>query len=184
MTDTDELAPGRSDTGLQSPAIFSGCGRYRYWLRRIVDTSRPGHRSCVWIMLNPSTADATENDPTTRRCMAFARRWGYTDHVAVNLFALRSPYPKDLWADGVSDPVGPDNDTYLDDACEVANGSDGIIICAWGNDGSYMDRGKEVLGRIQHHRLHVVGMNQTGEPRFPLYLPNSTTPTRWEHHRD
>lgn len=160
-------------------AKFSDCRRYRYWLRRVVDEHRPGHRPCIWIMLNPSTANETTNDPTTRRCIEFARRWGYTDHIAVNLFALRSSNPADLWADGIKDPVGPDNDDYIDLACETANDASGIIVCAWGNHGRYMDRANEVLGRIDHHPLHAVGMNLTGEPRFPLYLPSDTKPSRW-----
>ena len=169
---------------VDEPAWFSRSMVYRYWLRRVVDEGHAGERPCVWIMLNPSTATSTDNDPTTRRCMGFAERWGYTDHVAVNLFAFRSPEPDDLRST-MKDPIGRDNDAYIRRACKFANARAvrskrrGIIVCAWGNGGFYMSRATEVLQLIHGYPVHCLGLNQTGEPRFPLYLPNATKPIRW-----
>ena len=116
--------------------------------------------------------------------MGFAKRWGYTDHVAVNLFAFRSPEPVDLRL-ATKDPISSHNDAYIRRACKFANAKAvrpkrrGIIVCAWGNDGSYMNRATDVLQLIHGYPVHCLGLNQTGEPRFPLYLPNATKPILW-----
>src|SRR5262249_62207047 len=75
---------------LRCAAGFSRCGRYRYWLTRTWDAARP---AVCWLMLNPSTADAARDDPTIRRCIGLARRWGHGGIVVVNLFAWRAPDP-------------------------------------------------------------------------------------------
>ena len=89
-------------------AGFSRCGRYRYWLRRIWD---PALAHCVFIGLNPSTADATEDDPTLKRCISFAQKWGYGSLLLVNLFSLRATDPRGLKM--AADPIGPKTDRWL-----------------------------------------------------------------------
>ena len=85
-----------------STAVISGCGTYRYLLTR---RAGPGERAAAFILLNPSTADAATDDPTIRRCLGFARRWGCGRFFVLNLFAFRATYPAELrWAD---DPIGP-----------------------------------------------------------------------------
>ena len=99
---------------------------YRYSLDRVWDETRA--RLC-WVMLNPSTADGREDDPTIRKCMGFADRWGYGSIIVVNLFAYRATKPADLWrASGTIDLVGPDNDRTIADA--VAKSKD--VAVAWG----------------------------------------------------
>src|SRR5687768_16866498 len=103
-------------------ARFSACRTYRFELWRIWDEDGP---KLNVIGLNPSTADENLDDPTIRRCIGFARDWGFGGLVMTNLFAYRSTDPKGLAA--VDDPVGPNNDYHL----EIAACS-GTPLAAWG----------------------------------------------------
>ena len=153
------------------PAVFSPCLRYRYSLRRRVGLAPD---NCLFIMLNPSTADANKDDPTIRRCMGFARRWGFGCLTVVNLFALRSVDPKALAL--ASDPVGPDNDKWI--CLEVMDAD--RIISAWGNGGQLNGRSNEVVGLIESRcgkLTQHLGLNQSGEPKHPLYIPKAQEPT-------
>ncbi len=151
-------------------ARLSPCGTYRYSLNRRWDIGRP---RVGWIMLNPSTADAEVDDPTIRRCMGFARSWGYGGIVVRNLYALRATDPRELRKH--SDPIGPDN---LLDECA----SDPLTIAAWGAHGAWRDRGNSVrslLNRIGIPLYHL-GLTKDGHPRHPLYLKADLQPTLWE----
>lgn len=150
----------------RSSAIISECGRYRYRLTREVDPLEP--RRVLWMMLNPSTADATNDDPTIRRLKGFSTRWGCGAFTVVNLYALRSPSPQDLWK--VSDPVGPDNDAWIAGECAKVD----TVVAAWGAHGK-SDRVSRVLSLIRRCRdVMCLGMTQAGAPKHPLYLPNET----------
>ena len=121
-----------------------------------------------FVMLNPSTADAEEDDPTIRRCIGFAGNMGYGGIEVVNLFAYRATNPKAL-ADA-RDPVGPENDEAI---LEAMKGT-GIVVCAWGAlhfDG-LADRVGEVLALLKRANLVTacLALTQDGEPRHPLYL--------------
>jgi len=89
-------------------AVISGDGKYRYFLARRWGSTG---KTVAFIGLNPSTADATLDDPTIRRCVGFAKFWGGSALHMVNLFALRSPTPASLRV--ASDPIGPQNDAWL-----------------------------------------------------------------------
>ena len=89
-------------------ATFSPCRKYRYTLGRIWNEKAP---TACWILLNPSTADERQLDPTLRRCVGFSRAWGFGSMVVVNIFAFRSPYPSNMYA--ALDPVGPKNDQHI-----------------------------------------------------------------------
>ena len=117
----------------KSNAIFSADGKYRYKLWRIWNTKKP---KCSFIMLNPSKADAFTLDPTVRRCMDYAKQWGYGSLTVGNIFALKSTDPKELYRS--DDPVGAGNDQAL---LEIVKDSD-IVITAWGNHGAYLGRGE------------------------------------------
>lgn len=108
---------------MNKDAVISLCRQYRYWLSRQWDTSLP---MVCFIMLNPSTADDNEDDPTIRKCTGFARRMGYGAIQVVNLFALRSTDPTKLRT--AMDPIGPDTDEWI---CQTA-GACRRVICAWG----------------------------------------------------
>ena len=107
-------------------AYISECGQYRYLLTR--DVASIGNGTVTFVCLNPSTADATEDDPTIRRCTRFAREWGYAQLKVVNLYAYRSTDPSQLAR--VPDPVGPENDDIL----SAVLGSSDCIVAAWGVD--------------------------------------------------
>lgn len=153
-------------------AEISPCGAYRYWLSRT--WSRLLLRTTTFVMLNPSTADADVDDPTIRKCIGFAKIWGYGGIVVVNLFALRSTSPKQLW--NVSRPIGEDNNYYLFEACKRANKDNQSITCAWGHHGSFQARDLAFI-KLAHRcgvRLEALHINKTGAPRHPLYVPYTT----------
>ena len=157
-------------------AIFSPCRVYRYRLEReiAIRLDGPGG-ACAFIMLNPSTADETLNDPTIRRCIGFAEAWGFSRLIIGNLFALRSTDPKALYS--TPHPEGPDNDKHLKAICEEAD----MVIAAWGVHGAHRDRGKAVR-QMLHPRgvdLHHLGLTKDEHPRHPLYLAKSTKPEPW-----
>lgn len=154
---------------LGSGANFSRCCSYRYTLWRRWDEERP---AVMIIGLNPSTADARQDDPTIRRCIGFARDWGYGGLVVTNLFAFRATYPSDLKA--AADPVGPRNDSWI----RRMAGQVETIVAAWGNDGVWLDRSARVR-RMLAGRLCCIKRNAGGEPAHPLYLPARLTPIEW-----
>ncbi len=146
--------------GVVAAAVFDGPDRtYRYLLTRIWDPSRP---PAVFVMLNPSTADAMKDDATIRRLAGgkgFARTWGAGGVVVVNLFALRSTDPRALLRH--PDPVGPVNDAFVRQAVSGAR----TVIAAWGAGGVQHDRAEAVTG--------MLGRTATGQPRHPLCLPKN-----------
>lgn len=147
-------------------AALSADGRYRYWLWRTWSTEP----LVTFVMLNPSTADATADDPTIRRCVGFARRWGYGGLRVVNLYAYRAAHPSQLWQ--VDDPVGPDNDDHLRAAFACSRS----VVAAWGAH-ARPDRISQVLSFAP--ALTTLALTRTGQPRHPLYLPATATPTAW-----
>ena len=121
---------------MKRSAFFDG--NYRYLLRREWDDSKG---KLVFIMLNPSLADDKEDDPTTKRCIYFAKKFGYGSLEIVNLFAHITPYPRDLRTLNKNDAIGSENDNYIISALNSAN----KIIAAWGENGKIHKRNKEIL---------------------------------------
>ena len=149
-------------------ASYSDCGLYRYSLWR--DWSG-GADTILWIMLNPSRADHLgNNDPTIERCERRSVSWGFQRMEVVNLFALRSPYPKALRE--AADPVGPLNDTGIAESAGRAS----MILCAWGAHGALRGRAGEVRSLLTDKPLHCLGMTRAGEPAHPLYLSYGRMP--------
>ena len=144
-------------------AMLSPCGAYRYWLSRRWDETLP---DCAFIMLNPSTADASKDDPTIRRVMGFAESWGFGGVNVYNLFALRATDPRRLRDH--ADPIGPENDGWLGQIPREA-----VIVAAWGSWGDYRGRGLAVR-RMFLGRLSRLGATERGHPRHPLYVPAAT----------
>ena len=154
-------------------AIFSPCRQWRYLLTR---TWLTGKGVCLFIMLNPSTADETINDPTVTRCIKYAERWGYQSLQVANLFGWRATDPSELKV--VNDPVGSDNDTHIAQAMAGAD----LIVCAWGDHGSQRNRSKTVRAYsslVCDVPLHYLKLNKSGEPQHPLYLPGDIQPKEW-----
>lgn len=151
-------------------ATFSPCGAYRYRLWRYWS----GEPAVLFLMLNPSTADETVNDPTVERCQRRAKAMGAGGLQVANIFALRSTDPGALYA--ADDPVGPDNDAaILAAARECAQ-----VICAWGVHGEYRGRGNAVLAMLRTAGItpHCLGTTKDGHPRHPLYVSYGVTPVR------
>lgn len=145
-------------------AEFSPCGKYRYNLRRVWEPALP----CVaFVMLNPSTANAENDDPTIRKCIGFAERWGYGGFDVVNLFAWRSTQP-DVLLD-VPDPVGPDNPRYLAEAMKCS----AKLICGWGKHGTLKNIDRVVVDWMRRtfpEKAHALAVNKDGTPQHPLYV--------------
>lgn len=146
---------------------------YRYSLTRDI-ASLSGDGTVTFIGLNPSTADEMQDDPTIRRCIGFARRWGFARLKMLNLYAYRSTDPKGLR--DPDDPVGPEN---LCTIAKVVGGSD-LVICAWGAciAGQTWAR-DEVLPLIA--APHCLGLTRQGFPRHPLYVRADTEPQPFAH---
>lgn len=146
---------------------------YRYTLWREWNS----HLATVaFVMLNPSTADADNDDPTIRRCTNLARSWGYGSLEVVNLFAYRTSEPRQLRQ--ALDPIGPDNDRYLLDAADRAQ----MLIIAWGIHGTILARDQAVLALLARRcNISYLRLTESGQPRHPLYLRREITPVpfRW-----
>jgi hypothetical protein len=154
-------------TEAKSSAIISECGAYRYRLERQWDGDKA---TVAFLMLNPSKADASQDDPTIRRCIGFAKAWGFGGLIVGNLFALRSTDPKALYDH--PDPIGPDNDQHILAIAKSAR----KIVCAWGTHGALHDRGREVAERLEFFDLVALKVTVDGQPGHPLYLAADIQP--------
>lgn len=155
-------------------AVFSPDRHHRYTLWRRLGTDE---RRLLFVCLNPSTADESTNDPTVRRCMGFARRWGFGTLVVCNAFAMRATNPRRLRAD--PDPIGPDNDDNL----RIEAGMADMVVAAWGTHAAHMDRHDAVRLILSEAApvVHHLGLTKDGYPRHPLYLPGNYEPVPWPH---
>lgn len=155
------------DKIILSTAVISNDGLYRYRLERIWDDSKP---SLVIVMLNPSTADASINDPTIRRCIAFAMRDGYGGICVVNLFAFRATKPSDLKKE--YNPFGPKNNDYIETAVKYSVDNDSKVLCAWGSHGSLLGGDAIAINIMMGLRAEMVCLGKTskGQPKHPLYV--------------
>lgn len=141
-------------------------------------------KAVVWVMCNPSTADAFVVDPTVRDCIQFSRNWGYDVAEVVNLWALRSPHPADLRKRAIGHR-GDDalNDVSIRHACAGAS----LVIAAWGLNGE-LDHRAAVVRRLleeQNIALHHLGMTKDWFPKHPLArgthrIPRDQQPIKWE----
>lgn len=147
-------------------AVFSDDREYRYRLWRTWDVDKP---TLAFIMLNPSTADEVELDPTCRRCRGYVEDWGYGKLVVGNLFALRSTDPENLYDH--ERPVGPENDDHLQSIVDDAD----MVIAAWGTHGAHRDRGRDVVDLLDAD-LHALDTTKAGHPCHPLYQPKDIDP--------
>lgn len=144
-------------------ATLSPCGLYRYTLARRW-ASGP---HVLWVMLNPSTADALDDGPTIRKCVGFARRWSYGGIVVVNLFAYRSTDPAGLHI--ADDPVGPENDRHIVEQAKHAQ----AIVAGWGAKDStaVTARASRVMELLSGRQVHALRLTKKGRPEHPLYVP-------------
>ena len=157
----------------QGGADISDDGRYRYRLWREVVPKGPSG-SCLFVMLNPSTADAMKDDPTIRKCVGFCKRWGFERLFVVNLFAFRSTDPGGLRE--AADPRGPENDGWVHAEVECCN----RVVLAWGSHHEIRDmvsrRAFELRRTLERFpdKTGVLGRCKDGNPRHPLMLAYTT----------
>lgn len=146
---------------------------YRYHLSRVWNWGLP---TGAFIMLNPSTADDIKDDPTIRRCIAFAKHWNWGGFQVGNLWAYRSTEPKGLTE--ASDPYGPHNDKALNDVCSQASAG---IVCAWGTWGRWQDAGPKMIRQLLDCGMapSYIRLTKGGHPAHPLYLPGALMPQYW-----
>jgi len=152
---------------MQRQTILSPCRTYRYVLWREWDLINPAY--AMFIGLNPSTADEVEDDPTIRRCVDYAKRWGYGALCMTNLFAYRET-DRELMKRHPS-PVGKDNDRWLVETAKDAS----VVVAAWGTHGVHLRRDQAVI-RLLGRKLNCLGMTKDGHPGHPLYLKKTLTP--------
>jgi len=150
---------------MQKGAQFSDCRKYRYTLWR---TWREGDGHVMFIGLNPSTADEIKDDPTVRRCVGFAKAWGFGGIHMLNLFAFRATNPKDLFK--ADDPIGKENDDFL----KMYLDPPGLNIACWGVLGKYLNRGERVIEWLGRENLSCFGLTKNNQPLHPLYLKRDT----------
>jgi hypothetical protein len=161
-------------------AVFSDCDRYRYLLWRVWDDSLP---RALLLMMNPSTADESTNDPTVERQVRRVCMWpqiGFPVQVGglevANFFAYRETYSDKLEALHASgfDLVGPENDSVLVDAAKRA----AVVICGWGKPGMLGSRHHAVLQLLRDAgvRPYALALNQDGTPKHPLYVGYGAIP--------
>lgn len=161
---------------MKREANISTCGNFRFSLSRTWDEEKP---KVMFIMLNPSTADAEKDDPTIRRCIGFAQSWGYGGLIVCNLFAWRATSPKGL-EEKEFKRIGTNYHTILTEAAKVDT-----VVCAWGN--------KPVLDKMLYGapsayipfevtpKLHYLELSVTGTPKHPLYLKKDLKPIKWDN---
>lgn len=153
-------------------AVFSRCGRFRHLLER---QWSPGAPRLGFVGLNPSTADGEHDDPTTRRCIAFARAEGFGSLVLVNVFAWRATRPETLRAAGP-----PESPSARRARRRALEGCEAVVAC-WGAVPWAREPARRTLRSILRLRgeVFVLGLSQAGHPRHPLYLPRTAQLRRW-----
>lgn len=174
---------------ISAGATISACGRYRYRLWREwrlhpkpaqwdmwsddAGAQLGNPKSCIFVMLNPSTATGEQDDPTIRNCVGFAKLLGYDRLEVVNLFAHRATDPRALLAlNHDDDPVGVDNQRHVGRVL-FDDYPRGVVICAWGAHGGHLGQDETMLGWLGDLPRHALGLTKDGHPRHPLYVPYS-----------
>jgi hypothetical protein len=155
------------DPNVGSSAGFSKCGKYRYWLKRTWDSLLP---TVTWIMLNPSKAGATQNDPTVRKCIKFSKDWHFGGLVVVNLYAYCATDPSNL------PEVFPDAEMAANDAVILQMCEGRQVIAAWGADPRAVEREPAMMRLLSASRVACLKTTKDGHPWHPLYVAGDVRP--------
>lgn len=161
-------------------AEISDCGRYRWWLRRswqLWDSNGlhvKGKGVCCFVMLNPSTADGTQDDPTIRRCIGFAKAWGYDTLSVRNLFPWRATDPRELFkAESVTGGIRGEQEL-------MSAATADLLVVAWGAHVPF-SRDTFALKLFGSKPIHCLGTTKHGHPRHPLYVKADTLPSLFSY---
>ena len=149
--------------------VFSPCRKYRYVLKcRWNDLFE--EKPIAWIGLNPSTADEFQLDPTLTRIKGFSESFGFNCFYMLNIFAFRATDPNKMKQH--AEPVGPENDRHILGTCRNCR----TVVAAWGNHGTYLDRGRHVISMLKAEgiQLTCLKVSKEGNPVHPLYLPGKS----------
>jgi hypothetical protein len=173
---------------MKRTAMISADEVYRYGLGRqwnfeakpVVDpktkAETPGRLKCLlWLMFNPSTADADRDDNTIRKCVKFSAAWGFDAMLVGNLYAFRTPFPEVLKKFN-GDRVGPENDARIKEMSSICP----MVVLAWGTHELARPRGIEVsriLAEVPNLKV-CLGLTKNGSPKHPLYISDDTKPIR------
>lgn len=149
-------------------AIISECGKYRYQLWRIWDANKP---KVLFIMHNPSTADAYEDDPTIRRCIGFAKSWGYGGIYIGNLSPYRATNPKYLNGLSLCELFPEGTTNYVNEMVTKCD----MHVLAFGNHCFPFEFQSTLISPVQWHYLNLT---KSGNPSHPLYLKSDLIPKK------
>lgn len=160
---------------INSGANISPCGVYRYLLWRQWDVAKPIQ---LWCMLNPSTADGTEDDPTIRKCMGFSEHSGFGAIMVVNLFAYRATSPADMKK--TANSIGPDNTFVWAEAMRRYTNGYGAMA-AWGSHGADTPAEAAFVDMAREQKVTLWTLRPTNKdaPGHPLYIPYTAQPQVW-----
>ena len=152
---------------MNKKTIITPDRKYQYQLYRKTGDS---DKKICFIMLNPSTADETKDDLTIRRCIDFARRWGYSGLYAVNLYAWRARDPRELGKPPHESEIGPENNSFIRNCVAGCN----LIVVGWGalKNRLQQSRAELVSGWLENPK--ALGLTKDGHPRHPLTLPKDS----------
>ncbi len=156
---------------MQKSAKLSDDKKYRYSLTREWDKGA----SVLFIMLNPSTADADVDDPTIRKCIKYAKKWGFGSLYVGNLYAFRATKPKDVLSLSLQEATGDLNDQHLQYMINKCS----KIVVAWGAHG--MMGTFQVRRLIENKKKWCLHINQHGSPKHPLYCKDDAELVEWDY---
>lgn len=154
-------------------ASISACGAYRWTLSRRWD-SRP---MLLAVMFNPSTADASKNDPTILLLCQIASHNGFGGVIVVNAVPLRDPAPERA----VAMARGWETDWSVRDdlrenlrVLEQCTATAGAVLLAWGALGA---RCPDWMGTVQDtiraalprgSEIYCLAKTKAGHPKHPM----------------
>ena len=147
-------------------AKFSECGKHRLMLWRIWDDEKP---KVMFIGLNPSTANALNDDPTIRRVKSMAKSWGFGGVYMMNLFTFISTDPKKL---NIKYGNVPESESCLIEASNKCT----KIIFAWGNFDVF---GRDLEIKKMYTYAEALHINKNGSPKHPLYVRSNIVPIKY-----
>lgn len=147
-------------------ADFSNCRKYRYALWRIWDEAKP---LAMFIGLNPSTANESDNDPTVKSVGRICKHNGYGGFYMMNCFPYISTDPAKL-KDGLTLDTNTKNIEKLKEigyACKD-------VVFAWG---SFKEVDEYTSGLLAYlfPNAKALYINQNGSPKHPLYCKSEST---------